>query len=830
MLSYVSLFSSAGVGCYGVKQLGYACVATVELNERRMEIQKHNNKCINEDGYICGDISNESIQSSLFKIIDRFKNNNNAKDLDLLIATPPCQGMSVANHKKKNELTRNSLIVESLKITSKVKPRFFIFENVSSFLKSICTDMDGKNKSIYEAIECNLSGEYLISYDVINFKNYGSNSSRTRTLVLGVRKDIKEITPLDIFPEYKKEKPLKSVIGKMKPLKEMGEIDSNDIYHNFRPYKEHMRSWIKDIKEGESAFDNIEDTKKPHQIKDGILVINQNKNGDKYKRQHWNKVAPCIHTRNDILASQNTVHPIDDRVFSIRELMKMMTIPDSFQWSSMDLKTLNAMNEEEKRKFLKKNEMNIRQCIGEAVPTAIFTQISSKIKNVLNKRKVLSKKDISEIIEKNKLFSGHNLEKFIEKNIDLYSLNNLFIIAEFANSERNNTSAFYTRQDICYSLIKDLPSLKKNDDLTILEPSVGAGNFIPLLIKKYQEKKSITIDVVDINSSSIAIFKMLMRKMDLPKNVKINFINDDFLLHDFDNKYDIVIGNPPYGKVKDKKLLMLYKNNVINTKTNNVFSFFIEKCINLSSYCALIVPKSLINSPGYKITKSIIEKNKILKINDYNEKAFDVKIETIGFLLENKKMPKNNIVKIESFLLKKTFFQEQQYMISKEFDSWLLYRNDFFDTVCKKLEFDVFETYRDRQITKKHLVEDGKIRVLKSKNISSNKIIDIDGYDRFIDNIEIFSVSKYINKKDVVLVPNLTYNPRATFLPKNCIVDGSVAVLTPKKEYSQKILEQDLDYYASDEFRTFYKIARNYGTRSLNIDNNSAKFFGIRKK
>jgi DNA (cytosine-5)-methyltransferase 1 len=42
------------------------------------------------------------------------------------------------------------------------------------------------------------------------------------------------------------------------------------------------------------------------------------KNGDKYKRQYWNKVAPCIHTRNDILSSQNTVHPVDDRVFSIR--------------------------------------------------------------------------------------------------------------------------------------------------------------------------------------------------------------------------------------------------------------------------------------------------------------------------------------------------------------------------------------------------------------------------------------------------------------------------------------------------------------------------------
>ena len=37
-------------------------------------------------------------------------------------------------------------------------------------------------------------------------------------------------------------------------------------------------------------------------------------------------------TRNDILASQNTVHPEDDRVFSIRELMIMMSIPPEFKW------------------------------------------------------------------------------------------------------------------------------------------------------------------------------------------------------------------------------------------------------------------------------------------------------------------------------------------------------------------------------------------------------------------------------------------------------------------------------------------------------------------
>lgn len=40
-------------------------------------------------------------------------------------------------------------------------------------------------------------------FHIINFKNYGSNSSRTRTLVIGVRKDLSDIVvPIELYPDY----------------------------------------------------------------------------------------------------------------------------------------------------------------------------------------------------------------------------------------------------------------------------------------------------------------------------------------------------------------------------------------------------------------------------------------------------------------------------------------------------------------------------------------------------------------------------------------------------------------------------------------------------
>lgn len=338
-LTYISLFSAAGIGCYGFKQENFECIATVEILEKRLKFQYYNQKCRYETGYISDDIRLDETKEDVRRELEKWRKNFNA-DLDVVIATPPCQGMSLANHKKKDEKGRNSLVVESIKMVAELLPRFFVFENVRSFLTTVCTDVDGQDHKIKQVIESNLAGEYNIHYSVVNFKDYGSPSSRTRALVLGVRKDLWEVTPLDLFPDRKKEKALKEVIGHLPSLK-WGEISSTDIFHAFKEYPVEMRSWISDLKEGQSAFENTELLNIPHRKENGLVIFNANKNGDKYKRQYWNRVAPCVHTRNDILASQNTIHPKDDRVFSIRELALMMSSPNQILFKRSSIQSLN---------------------------------------------------------------------------------------------------------------------------------------------------------------------------------------------------------------------------------------------------------------------------------------------------------------------------------------------------------------------------------------------------------------------------------------------------------------------------------------------------------
>lgn len=830
-LTYISLFSCAGVGCFGFKKAGFECIATNELIERRLNVQRFNNKCKYESGYICDDITTNETKEKIFTEIKQWEKLGNDR-VDVLIATPPCQGMSVANHKKaENEIIRNSLVVESVQLIQKINPRFFIFENVAAFMKTGCTAPDGTIKTIGNVIYEELSDKYIIVSRIMNFKNYGSNSSRTRTVVIGVSKELSEyVTPIELYPAYVEETTLRQVIGNM-PKLEWGEICSTDFYHAFRTYPEEMRCWIHDLKEGECAFDNEDERKRPHKVIEGKIVPNIQKNGDKYTRQYWDKVAPCIHTRNDQLASQNTIHPEEDRVFSIRELMKIMTIPDDFQWVDKPLNDLNSLPEKNKRVLLKKEEINIRQSIGEAVPTEIFFQIACNIRDIMEQEH-FTNSTINKTIEEYDLLKTEKLMEFITENPLNLGAASLARIAELTNSKRENNAAYYTNKFIVNEIYKQLPDFDK-DEINILEPSVGVGNFLPFVFKKYEGIKRVNVDVADIDEKNLKILELLLRKQKMPSNISLHFIHADTLLYDFNKRYDLVIGNPPFSKLKAKEAMKYLEKN-INKDTTNTFEFFLEKAILIADYVVMITPKAILNTPEFNVTRDLLSKKKMDCIQDYGENGFKgVLVETICLFIDTLGQPKDT--KVESLTLKKSFVQRQEYITDKSYPYWIIYRNNFFDDISKRLEFDKFTVFRDRQITNSNTTsEKGKdcLRVIKSRNISDDgkKLVDIPGYDSYIkkDTVEVLDAYKYVGNQNVYLTPNMTYKPRVMRNKGNMVVNGSVAVLIPKED--MELTEKQMEYFSSDEYRHFYQIARNFQTRSLNVDATSVFFYGVLKE
>lgn len=831
-LTYVSLFSCAGVGCYGFGMEGFRCIATAELSERRLAVQRYNKKCEFDSGYIVGDLLDEEVKKRVYDEVDRWAKWGNDR-VDVLVATPPCQGISVINHKKNaREIERNSLVVESVEMIDRIKPRFFVLENVAAFHKTLCIAPDGAALPIGEYIQQSLGKDYVISNRVLNFMNYGSNSSRTRNIFIGVSMEYRNsIAPYDLFPDYRKSATLRQVIGSFDSL-EWGEISSDDFYHAFRTYKSEMRDWIHGLKEGESAFDNEDENKRPHRIVKGVRIENIRKNRDKYTRQIWDRFPQCIHTRNDQLAAQNTIHPDQDRVLSIREIMELMTVPRDFRWLDFSLNELNNMSELDKRALYKANEMNIRQCLGEAVPTEVMRQIATKIKGYFfcNRN---SRTPLKKIIEEKGLSNPDTLRRFIDENPLGLGICDLISIVELCNLHREQNAAFYTSKFLVNEIMNELPDIPK-DELHILEPSVGAGSFLPLLFKRYEAVPLVVLDVVDIDPDSIATLEHLLERMNVPSNFEIHLICNDFLSVEFPYRFDLAIGNPPFTKINrasasTKKALI----ENVNDETNSLAELFLEKCLRISDFVALVLDKTILGSGEYKKTRDWISQKRIQSIIDFGRYGFSgVSIETICLMLYSKKKPQRTHVRNIKHNL--SIFQEQVYMTDSRFPSFLIYRNEAFDAVADKLSLDVFSVFRDRQITKRLTSGDGgdgRLWVLKAKNINDDGsgVTHIDGYDVYVKESDALRLSAYrfVGDKTVYLTPNMTYNPRVIENINGVICDGSVAVLIPKEEMTLTVEQRA--YFSSEEFRFYYRIARNLSTQSINVDRTSVFYYGVLK-
>ena len=121
-LKGLSLFAGGGVAEASLE--GVDILLANEIDEKR---GKFYSNVYNETKMIIGDIRNGDIKSQIIDI---------SKDLNInfLMATPPCQGMSEAG--KRNFLDDHNLIIDTIDIIKKIMPDYVLIENVARMMKT----------------------------------------------------------------------------------------------------------------------------------------------------------------------------------------------------------------------------------------------------------------------------------------------------------------------------------------------------------------------------------------------------------------------------------------------------------------------------------------------------------------------------------------------------------------------------------------------------------------------------------------------------------------------------------------------------------------------
>ena len=369
----LSLFANVGIAETFLSQENIDVKVANEIDEKRAKFYTYLYPKVD---MVIGDITSKKIKE---KIIAKAKKHK----IDLIIATPPCQGMSTAGKKDKND-ARNTLIQHAIDVIKEIQPSYVFLENVPEQLVTKIKYND-EETLIPDYIKEELSDIYNFNKNfIVNAVDYGVPQTRERAIMLLTKKSKDFVW--DFPPKSKKIVTLKDAIGDLPSLDpELYDLPYDEQLKIFPEYEKKKQAGLKISKwhypprhiyrqvyslmhtpTGQTAFDNI-DKFKPRK-KDGTYVKGFK---NTYKRQSWDKPGYTITMYNRTIGSQNNVHPgrlvgkdkegyniySDARVLTIYELIILSSLPKDWNipnWAS---------------------DHFIRQVIGEGIPPLLVQKI-----------------------------------------------------------------------------------------------------------------------------------------------------------------------------------------------------------------------------------------------------------------------------------------------------------------------------------------------------------------------------------------------------------------------------------------------------------------------
>lgn len=278
--------------------------------------------------------------------------NIDLENIDLVIGGPPCQSYSTVGKRQYDK--RAKMYREYIRLLGILKPKMFIFENVTGLL-SMKNDNDEPVLDDIKNMFADINGDgqlsYAIKQKVLNAKNYGVPQSRDRVFIVGIRQDL----DIDCW-EFPKEKygdgrgklPCLTVKDAISDLPYLNEGEAINEYtlppqnayqalmrgncvdltdHFIGTYGDKIRTVIRNVVQGEGKryFNNLVD----EGLLDRKYYLTSGYNNT-YGRLWWDRPSTTITNSFGTPSALRCIHPLQDRALSTREGARLQSFPDWF--------------------------------------------------------------------------------------------------------------------------------------------------------------------------------------------------------------------------------------------------------------------------------------------------------------------------------------------------------------------------------------------------------------------------------------------------------------------------------------------------------------------
>lgn len=322
----VDLFAGVGGLSYGFSKLKeFEIIMANEIEKDISKAYSLNHPEVNMINCDINDLTEEVIKEAI---------GNNV--IDVVVGGPPCQSYSTLGKRKMDD--RANLFMQYKRVLNIIKPKAFVFENVTGILSMDKGKLFNNIQKQFEELG------YQLKYKVLNAVDYGVPQQRERVILVGFLNENNYEYPVPTHGEgLIPHVTLKQAIGDL-PVLASGQTNneyatevSNDFLefvrkqgttklneHSAPKNGEHLIKIMQALKDGQSKAD-LPDEIRP---KSGY--------GNTYAKLWWEKPSTTI-TRNFACpSSSRCIHPRDSRAMSIREGARLQSFPDDYQFYGSD--------------------------------------------------------------------------------------------------------------------------------------------------------------------------------------------------------------------------------------------------------------------------------------------------------------------------------------------------------------------------------------------------------------------------------------------------------------------------------------------------------------
>lgn len=335
----VDLFAGCGGLSLGMEQAGFTPWFVNEIVETFCNTYKRNHT-LSDGHYFVGDIN------ELNEHLDEYE--KYLEDITLVCGGPPCQGFSMANRQRILDDPRNQLYKAYLVFLKRVRPKFFVMENVKG--------MSNKIVEIKQNFKDYLGEEYVFDYRLLKAQDFGVPQNRERFIMIGNRMGIEPSLIFDAIFELKRAPfVLRDALEGLPHLEAKKEKGAKDVENSKSGYTEcdfvypdtefyhfiNGNRRIAKLYNHKNRYNNPRDIEIYSRLPQGANSLHpsiadimpyKNRNDifkDKYFKLDERQICKTI-TSHMKFDCNMYIHPWESRGLSPREAARIQTFPDDY--------------------------------------------------------------------------------------------------------------------------------------------------------------------------------------------------------------------------------------------------------------------------------------------------------------------------------------------------------------------------------------------------------------------------------------------------------------------------------------------------------------------